>query len=174
MNSRWKGPTAREFMLWEEGIVDAENENSGQPDDASTLDGSSALVDRPDRNRVASLTDLIWKVLAAGSDTTSPEILTSLSRDIFVSIRRRVARNPSCPPAALAVLCEDADIQVRVASARNLGTPRQALIKLSVDENASVRFALATNYAAPDAILLALFLDSDPYVAERARSTLAA
>jgi hypothetical protein len=121
-----------------------------------------------------ALADVVWKMIAGGSEGTSTSILGALATDDSARIRRRVAENPGCPPEALALLSEDADPTVRAAVARNRNTPVFLLRQLSNDEDVNVRFAIASNSEMPDAILLSLFLDPDPYVADRASQTLAA
>jgi len=57
----------------------------------------------------------------AGEAGVEPEILYYLANDESVSIRRRVAANPSTPQQANKILCTDTDEDVRCELARKIG-----------------------------------------------------
>jgi len=84
-----------------------------------------------------------------------------------------VAADPKTPAHVLNQLASGINADVRIAIADNPSTPRDVLIMLTADENADVRYALAENHNISDQVLGILQDDDNPYVAERARRTIA-
>lgn len=111
--------------------------------------------------------------LTAANPQTSPTELVILSENESAAIRARVAENPSTPLYLLAYLAQDANCDVRVGVASNPKVTMNVLEWLVHDRCADVRYALAEDYNMPEPVLLRLTHDENPYVAARARSTMA-
>jgi hypothetical protein len=104
--------------------------------------------------------------------------LPALAFDVLVShkssaVRRRLAENPRTPPSILAKLAADADPEVRLAVVSNPSTPFSSLVALLKDQSCDVRFGIAEDPGSPEWILYSLCFDENPYVANRAETTLA-
>jgi hypothetical protein len=84
-----------------------------------------------------------------------------------------VAENPSTSAEVLEHLAQHELSEVRIAVSDNPMVSLTLLGQLTRDENADVRFALAENHQMPVQLLGVLAEDENPYIAHRARRTLA-
>jgi len=83
------------------------------------------------------------------------------------------AENSSTPPDILGMLAESCDVKVRMAIADNGSALLETLMMLAQDESADLRYQLAENHNIHESVLKLLTEDSHPYVAHRAKKTLA-
>ncbi len=109
----------------------------------------------------------------AGQSDISPAELWVLANAKFARVRRRVAENSMTPGAVLAFLSRDRDPDVRAAVGLNKNTPQHVLKRLILDLNVDLRYMLASSASLPEWALLLLKGDENPYVADRARRTIA-
>jgi len=115
---------------------------------------------------------IFTRYICAGNPHTPMIILERLAREGCASVRRRIGENPRTPNRILIALVDDPDPEVRQAIADNPDMPFGILQILADDESADVRYALAENHGVPLEILVKLATDENPYVANRAISTL--
>jgi hypothetical protein len=83
------------------------------------------------------------------------------------------AESSSTPPDILGMLAESCDVKVRMAIADNGSALLETLMMLAQDESADLRYQLAENHNIHESVLKLLSVDSHPYVAHRAKKTLA-
>jgi hypothetical protein len=93
-------------------------------------------------------------------------------RDLSRHTALRLIDHPNTPPAVLMQLAQHFDAEVRAQVADNPNTPQDAILKLINDECIDVRFALAECHHLGKEHLEILLEDGNPYVADRAESTL--
>lgn len=86
---------------------------------------------------------------------------------------REINRNVVTPAYVLRRLAASSDPELRMAVADHLNTPEDVLFLLADDDNADVRYAIAENHNISRNVLNKLQFDDNPYVAHRARTTLA-
>jgi hypothetical protein len=108
------------------------------------------------------------KYIAAGSPYTPEIVLTRLSLEPHVQLRRRIAENPHTPAEVLTQLAHDPNPDVRLALWENPATSAAMIDQLSQDESPDVRFAMASDPELDATILRRLMQDYNPFVAERA------
>ncbi len=113
------------------------------------------------------------RYIVAGNPNTPREVLAKLSTDVLETVRRRVAENPRTPAGVLAQLAHDPSVDVRLSVAENPTTPPEVLEELYADDDVDVRYGVAENPHIPAEYLQRLAEDENPYVACRARKTLA-
>jgi hypothetical protein len=75
--------------------------------------------------------------------------------------------------AELAKLAAHADLTARLDIADNRGTPVQTMLILAQDDSADLRYAIAENQNVHTKVLHILAGDDNPFVAHRAKTTLA-
>ncbi len=109
--------------------------------------------------------------LLAGSNLLSVVQATILSQSTSPRVRCRLAANPKCPTTVLNDLAKDSNPEVRSAVGLNSATDFTLLDQLVADSSETVRFYLAGNAKLGDKRLRILMNDSNPYVAERALTT---
>jgi hypothetical protein len=110
----------------------------------------------------------------AKNPETPPEVLHQLvleaeDPDLF----EQIAENKNALPETLMRLSKHECGHVRVGVAHNAHTPMEVLWQLSFDLDPDVRYSLAANPLIPVVVLQSLITDENPYVASRARLTLA-
>ena len=93
-------------------------------------------------------------------------------RDLSRHTALRLIDHPNTPPAVLMQLAQHIDSEVRAQVADNPNTPQDAILKLINDECIDVRFALAECYHLGKEHLEILLEDENPYVVDRAETTL--
>ncbi len=86
---------------------------------------------------------------ATKNPNTSQDILKSLSKSPWISIRIGVARHPNTPVDVLEQLAKDRKYQVRSKVAQNPNTPVKILEKLLKDEDTQVRLIAGNNPNTP-------------------------
>lgn len=74
---------------------------------------------------------------------------------------------------AICELANDEHHEVRIALVDNIHTPEHVMLRLATDEHVDVRYAVADNASSPWTALLLLENDDNPYIADRARRTMA-
>lgn len=120
------------------------------------------------RNRVAHARieqqSHLGRCAVADSPATSPEMLSLLGLDSFISVRWLVARNNSTPPATLALLAADPSLKVRLAVASNRHTPSEILGTLA-DDKPIIQAAVADNPNTPPDALMRLAQPQTPFQA---------
>ncbi|MBX9686189.1 MAG: hypothetical protein K2X27_05775 [Candidatus Obscuribacterales bacterium] len=113
------------------------------------------------------------KCMMASNPHTPADLLDFLSEVSCPSILERIAENPSTAKDTLSRLAFHPDPDVRSAVAENNNTPETCFKRLIHDESADVRYRIAENPFAPVTSLYTLLRDENPYVANRAKQTLA-
>ncbi len=108
----------------------------------------------------------------AGAHGISMIDLEVLSRHEDFYVRRRVADRKRVTPEILEALASDSSPAVRSAVALNPQTSMNLLLDLLVDPSNDVRYCMAENHSLPKSLLEALAQDSNPYVQQRAQTTL--
>ena len=108
----------------------------------------------------------------AGDQSASSEKLWNLYKKNCSRVKQRLAENPVSPEDLLRLLARDKNPDVRAAVASNDNTPPDLLEELSLDEDVNVRLILANEIKLPVYLLEWLARDDNPYVADRAESTL--
>lgn len=93
-------------------------------------------------------------------------------RDLSVSTALRLIDHPLTPAFVLTELCKHPSEIVRAQVADNPNTPQESILELVQDESADVRLSLAECYHLGVSILEILVDDENPYVADRAQTTL--
>lgn len=111
--------------------------------------------------------------LAAGRLEATGKELGILARHNNPLVRRRVAEHKNSPPSLLLSLLQDENAEVRLAIANNQNATLNMLETLAKDESVDVRFGVAENPLLPLSLLTTLCNDENPYVASRAKTTLA-
>ncbi len=86
---------------------------------------------------------------------------------------KAVAEQPDTSSTALMKLAAHADVGVRIAVADHPSTRSETVLLLAQDENADLRYAIAENHNIDVAVLNMLTEDDNPFVAQRAKKTLA-
>lgn len=109
--------------------------------------------------------------LAAHPDAKSAA-LKKLSKHECESIVVRVAENANTPIDVLEDLARHPSAEVRIALTENDNVPARILLLLAEDEQVDVRYSLAENTNTPLTVLSRLCDDDNPYVAERAKTTI--
>jgi hypothetical protein len=110
--------------------------------------------------------------LTAASPNITATELVLLSQNDSSAIRARVAENPNCPLYLLAYLVQDSHWDVRLGVACNPRVTMNLLEWLLQDPCPDVRFALAEDHNLPEELLAVLCQDDNPYVAQRAHTTM--
>lgn len=93
-------------------------------------------------------------------------------RDLSRHTALRLIDHENTPPQVLVQLAQHVDSEVRAQVADNPNTPQEAILMLIKDESIDVRFALAECYHLGKVHLEILLEDENPYVVDRAQSTL--
>jgi len=93
-------------------------------------------------------------------------------RDLSESTALRLIDHPLTPGFVLAELSRHPSAAVRAQVADNPNTPKEAILELIQDESADVRLSLAECYHLGVSILEILVDDENPYVGNRAQTTL--
>jgi len=84
----------------------------------------------------------------------------------------RLIDHPNTPPDVLMELANHVNAEVRAQVADNPNTPQEAILLLAKDESADVRISLAECYHLGAFVLEMLADDENPYVSDRAQTTL--
>lgn len=108
----------------------------------------------------------------AGRRNTSSRLLSKLAKSPCPKIRARVAENPASPSRLIEALSQDDNEDVRIGIGYNPSTPIATLWNLAMDQHLDVRFSLAENANTIPLILLWLSEDDNPYIAQRAQTTM--
>jgi hypothetical protein len=95
------------------------------------------------------------------------------SRGPHVASAHYTAADSSTPADILHHLSTNCDVQVRIAVADNGNTQLHTHMQLALDEHPDLRYALAENHNIDATVLQVLIDDTNPYVAARAKRTLA-
>ncbi len=111
--------------------------------------------------------------IRAGKANLSAVTLKNLVNHKDSIVRRRLAENRHTPASVLARLAADENPEVRLAVVSNPSTPFPSLFILSKDPSCDVRYGIAEDAGAPAWILNSLVFDENPYVADRAETTIA-
>ncbi len=111
--------------------------------------------------------------ILAGRASTPESTLKQLAYSTEPEVRARVAENLAAPIDTMHVLLRDNNSDVRLALTQNENIPTSLLVLLAYYSSADVRYGMAENARLPQAILSTLTEDENPYVANRARRTLA-
>lgn len=121
--------------------------------------------------RVKCFADISSDYIKAGSESSSPKLLSELAHSEVDRIRERVAENTFAPLEVLELLAEDKNPEVRRAAGTNTSTPMHVRYSLAFDEDPNVRFGLAEDMNTPLELLNKLTEDSNPYISCRAEET---
>jgi CheY-like chemotaxis protein len=119
-----------------------------------------------------SKSELVHYILA-GNPNTPPDVLVELAGHPSERIRSHVAENASTPVNTLETLARDLSVEVRMSVAYNRKTPAPILEQLSTDDSLDVLFRIASASYTPARLLEKLATSQNPYVASRAKKTLA-
>jgi len=84
-----------------------------------------------------------------------------------------VAEHPDTSSDALTVLACHRNIEVRTAVADHKNTTNETVMLLAQDESVDLRYAIAENHNVGENVLNMLIDDANPFVAHRAKKTLA-
>jgi hypothetical protein len=112
------------------------------------------------------------RIKAVNEASTHPGILEHIAFQGPVFLVKRVAEHPAAPAHVMAKLADHTHYEVRAALACNHALTIDLQWQLAQDEHPDVRFALAEAYDADPIVLAVLSEDENPYVADRARTTL--
>ncbi len=97
---------------------------------------------------------------------------SKLWRELSTHTALRLIDHPYTPGEVLLELAHHADAEVRAQVADNANTPVEAIMMLVKDESIDVRMSLAECYHLGVAVLELLRQDENPYVCDRAETTL--
>lgn len=86
---------------------------------------------------------------------------------------KEVAENPDTSSDTLSKLAAHADVEVRIAVADQRNTPFVTVMLLAQDLHADLRYAMAENHNLHTDVLNMLSNDGNPFVAHRAKKTMA-
>jgi hypothetical protein len=86
---------------------------------------------------------------------------------------KQVAEHPDTSSDALMSLAAHADVEVRTAVADHPSTLLETALLLAQDVDADLRYAMAENHNIHADVLIILAEDDNPFVAHRAKKTLA-
>ncbi len=98
--------------------------------------------------------------------------VSKLWRELSAHTALRLIDHPLTPGDVLMELAHHADPEVRSQVADNANTPLEAIIMLVKDECVDVRLSLAECYHLNQSVLEMLLEDENPYVCDRAETTL--
>lgn len=93
-------------------------------------------------------------------------------RDLSVHTALRLIDHPHTPGFVLMELAQHPSAEVRAQVVDNANTPKEAVLRLLSDESIDVRLSLAECYHLGISVLEMLVDDENPYVCDRAESTL--
>lgn len=93
-------------------------------------------------------------------------------RDLSVRTALRLIDHPHTPGFVLMELAQHPSAEVRAQVVDNANTPKEAVLQLLNDESIDVRLSLAECYHLGVSVLEMLVDDENPYVCDRAESTL--
>lgn len=113
-------------------------------------------------------------MMIAKNPETPPEVLHQLvlgAED--PDLLEQIAENKNAMPETLTRLSKHECGHVRVGVAHNAHTPMEVLWQLACDLDPDVRYSLAANPLIPVVVLQSMVTDDNPYVASRARLTIA-
>jgi len=85
----------------------------------------------------------------------------------------QAAENPATSADILGMLAESCNVEVRMAVAHNPSALLETVTALAQDESDDLRYQLAENHNIHESVLILLAKDPHPYVAHRAKTTLA-
>jgi hypothetical protein len=105
-------------------------------------------------------------------ESADKQTLPKSWRDISVRTALRLIDHPSTPKDVLMELAHHPDAEVRAQVADNASTPQEAIMMLVKDESVDVRLSLAECYHLGASVLEMLLEDENPYVCDRAETTL--
>ena len=114
------------------------------------------------------------KSMIASNPDTPDDMLDYLAIVSPSSVLVRIAENKNTAGHTLCRLAYEESAEVRMAVADNANSPESAFERLMIDGSADVRYRVAENPHAPLTVLYRALRDENPYVACRARQTLAA
>jgi hypothetical protein len=111
-----------------------------------------------------------WR--AVSHPDTHPQVLHHIASLGSHHLAKRVAEHPRAESSTLSQLALHGHYEVRAALADNQNIPLQLQWQLAGDEHPDVRFALAECYHIDPNVLASLLDDDNPFVANRAKTTL--
>lgn len=114
------------------------------------------------------------EIQTAANDVTTNQLkaVGKAWRELSVRTALRLIDHPHTPGFVLAELAQHPAAEVRAQVPDNPNTPKEAILKLLTDESIDVRLSLAECYHLGISILEILVDDENPYVCDRAESTL--
>ncbi|MBZ0188108.1 MAG: hypothetical protein K8F91_17805, partial [Candidatus Obscuribacterales bacterium] len=115
--------------------------------------------------------DMLKELIANHPDTPSV-VLDAISPGASDNVLQRICEHQNCSRKLLTLLADHKSCEVRMAVIENPNTPIEKIHVLAQDDCVDVRFRMAEAVNMMNEVLEELVLDENPYVSNRASTTL--